>query len=112
VEDPWPLLAEADIVAIPSRWEGFGLVAVEAMAAGVPVVASAVGGLVDVVGDAGILVPPEDPQALGAALQRLHEDAALRARLASRGRARARRWDIRETACAYEALYRSLRAGG
>lgn len=63
-------LACADIVAVPSRWEGFGLVAIEAMRAGLPVVASRIGGLPEVVeeGVSGHLVPPDDPQALLAAL--------------------------------------------
>lgn len=110
--DPWPLLAEADVVAIPSRWEGFGLVAVEAMAAGVPVVASAVDGLVEVVGEAGLLVPPGEPSALRAALARLRDDPELRVRLGAAGRARAARFDIRRTVARYEALYAELMAEG
>lgn len=71
-------LACADIVAVPSRWEGFGLVAVEAMRARLPVVASRIGGLPEVVseGVSGYLVPPDDPEALLAAL--LADDAAAR----------------------------------
>jgi glycosyltransferase involved in cell wall biosynthesis len=63
-------LACADIVAVPSRWEGFGLVAIEAMRAGLPVVASRIGGLPEVIeeGVSGHLVPPDDPPALLAAL--------------------------------------------
>lgn len=106
--DVAPLYAEADVVVIPSRWEGFGLVAVEAMAAGVPVIASAVDGLVDVVGDAGILVPPEDVEALRDALLRVRDDSQLRAELAARGRIRARRWDITRCVRAYERLYTEL----
>jgi glycosyltransferase involved in cell wall biosynthesis len=60
-----------DVMVIPSRYEGFGLVAVEAMLVGVPVAASAVGGLPEVVGDAGELVPPGDAAALAAAVVRL-----------------------------------------
>ncbi len=63
-------LNAADVVVMPSRWEGFGLVAIEAMRAGKPVVASAVGGLIEIVVDGvtGRLVPAGDAGALGAAL--------------------------------------------
>lgn len=110
-EDVPALLAEADILAVPSRWEGFGLAAVEGMAAGVPVVASAVDGLVEVVGSAGLLVPAEDPAALRGALQRLRDDDALRRRLGEAGRERARRFEIGAMVRAYEALYRELVGG-
>ena len=81
----------AAVVACPSRREGYGVVAREAMAYGRPVVASAVGGLTDAVEDevTGLLVPPEDPDALRGALERLLEDADLRAGSARR-RANAR----------------------
>lgn len=108
-EDIPALLADADILAVPSRWEGFGLAAAEGLAAGVPVVASDVDGLREVVGDAGILVPPEDRGALRAALARLAGDSALRSALGRRGRARAaERFDLRETVRRYEDLYRHL----
>ena len=76
-------------VVVPSRREGYGVVAREAMAHGRPVVASAVGGLVDAVEDGvtGILVPPGDAVALREAVKRLLADVALRERL---GRAAAR----------------------
>ena len=108
VADVRPLLSRADTLVVPSRWEGFGLVAVEAMAAGVPVIASGVDGLAEVVGDAGVLVPPEDPRALAAAIRALAADPARRDALAAAGLVRARRFDIRRTAAAYEALYASL----
>ncbi|HZT66678.1 MAG TPA: glycosyltransferase [Acidimicrobiales bacterium] len=62
---------EAHALVVPSRREGLGLIAVDALARGRPVVASAVGGLVETVGDDGVLVPPDDPDALAAALRRL-----------------------------------------
>ncbi len=106
--DVAPWLARADMLAIPSRWEGFGLVAVEAMAAGVPVVASRVDGLEEVIGEAGLLVPPEDPASLARALARLTQDAALRTELSARGLARAAEFDVVRMVAAYENLYRGL----
>jgi colanic acid/amylovoran biosynthesis glycosyltransferase len=81
----------AALVVCPSRREGYGVVAREAMAFGRPVVATAVGGLADAVEDGvtGLLVPPRDPAALRAALERLLADAELRQRLGAAGRERA-----------------------
>jgi glycosyltransferase involved in cell wall biosynthesis len=92
------LYARASVVACPSHREGFGVVCAEAMAHGRPVVAGAVGGLLDLVvdGQTGLLVPPRDAPALRAALERLLADGALRRRLGAAGRDRARRllsWD-------------------
>jgi glycosyltransferase involved in cell wall biosynthesis len=93
-----PLYDHAAVVAVPSHREGFGVVCAEAMAHGRPVVASAVGGLLDLVvpEETGLLVPPRDVPALRAALKRLLEDDELRARLGANARERARRelsWD-------------------
>ena len=94
---PWPeairLMSAMDVVAVPSRFEGFGLSAIEAMACGKPVVASAVGGLPEIVenSETGLLVPPVDPQVLGQALLRLMEDPGLRQRLGTNAAADARR---------------------
>jgi glycosyltransferase involved in cell wall biosynthesis len=84
--------ARAAIVACPSRREGFGVVCAEAMAHGRPVVATAVGGHLDLVadGETGLLVPPGDPPALRAALERLLADAGLRSRLGAAARERVR----------------------
>jgi len=83
-------LAAADVVALPSLQEGLGVAALEAMAAGRPVVASRVGGLTEAVvhEETGLLVPPGDPTALATALVRLARDPGLRARLGAAGRAR------------------------
>jgi glycosyltransferase involved in cell wall biosynthesis len=80
----------AAVVVCPSRREGFGLACAEAMAHGRPVVASAVGGLLDLVdnGETGLLVPPGDPAALRAAIDRLLADRELRTRLGRAARAR------------------------
>jgi glycosyltransferase involved in cell wall biosynthesis len=82
----------AAVVACPSHREGYGVAAREAMAYGRPVVASAVGGLVDAVEDGvtGLLVPPRDQDALRVALERLLDDAGLRKRLGNAARAAAR----------------------
>jgi len=86
-----PYYERAAVVLCPSRREGYGVVAREAMAYGRPVVASAVGGLADAVEDGvtGLLVPPRDPAALRAAIERLLGDSELRRRLGGAARARA-----------------------
>jgi len=86
-----PLYERAAVVAVPSHREGFGVVCAEAMAHGRPVVAGAVGGLLDLVvhEETGLLVPPRDVQALREALHRLLADEKLRARLGANARRRA-----------------------
>jgi glycosyltransferase involved in cell wall biosynthesis len=86
------LYARAAVVACPSRREGFGVACLEAMAHGRPVVATSVGGLLDLVvdGETGVVVPPRDPAALRSALERLLADPDLRRRLGMAGRERAR----------------------
>jgi glycosyltransferase involved in cell wall biosynthesis len=93
-----PLYDRAAVVAVPSHREGFGVVCAEAMAHGRPVVAGAVGGLLDLVvpEETGLLVPPGDVVALREALQRLLADEELRARLGANARRRAEEtlsWD-------------------
>jgi glycosyltransferase involved in cell wall biosynthesis len=85
--DVWPYLAGADVVAVPSRLEPFGSVAAEALAAGRPVVVSAVGGLPEIVShdETGLVVPPDDAQALAGAVGRLLTDDAAAAVLAESG---------------------------
>jgi len=91
-EELGPLYDRAAVVAVPSHREGFGVVCAEAMAHGRPVVAGAVGGLLDLVvhEQTGLLVPPGDIGALRTALNRLLGDEEFRARLGANGRARAR----------------------
>ena len=86
-----PYYQRAAVVCVPSRREGYGFVAHEAMAHGRPVVASAVGGLADAIedGETGLLVPPRDVVALRQALHRLLTSAELRARIGQAARTRA-----------------------
>lgn len=95
-DELWAFYAALDCLAVPSlttpRWkEQLGQTALDGLASGVPVVASASGGLPDAVGEAGIIVPEGDAEALADALKRLREDPALRERLAAAGRERFRR---------------------
>lgn len=101
-----------DVLAVPSRetpgWvEQFGRVAVEAMACGVPVVATSTGALPDVVGGAGLLVPPDDAAALRAALVRVLEEDGLAERLRADGAERAAACSWASVAQQYLALYRA-----
>jgi len=86
--DPSPMYRAADFAVVPSHWESFGLSAAEAMASGLPVAASAVGGLTDYIVDRanGLLVPAQDPDALAAAIRRLIADGGLRASLGTAAR--------------------------
>jgi glycogen synthase len=89
------LLAAADVLVLPSIYEEMGSILAEALQAGVPVVASRVGGIPTVVADGttGLLVPPEDPDALAAAISRLITDPGLRDDMARHSRQRAKRYD-------------------
>ncbi|MBC8142470.1 MAG: glycosyltransferase [Armatimonadetes bacterium] len=104
-DDVPTLLRNADAYAQSSAWEGFGIAAVEAMASGLPLVITDVPGLRDVVGDAGIVVPPANAQALANAIRTLASDAAKRNELGSIGRERAATFSIEACADAYAALY-------
>jgi glycosyltransferase involved in cell wall biosynthesis len=90
--DIWPWLARWDILVQPSHAEGFGMAALEAMAAGLPVVASSVGGLPELIEDGrtGYVVPPSDPATLAARLRHLVLHADLREAMGAAGRTRVR----------------------
>jgi glycosyltransferase involved in cell wall biosynthesis len=95
-EEDLPLLySGASAFVFPSLHEGFGLPLVEAMACGVPIVASNVSSIPEVVLDAGLLVPPQAPEAFADAIFRVTNDCDLRSRLITKGIERSRlfRWD-------------------
>lgn len=110
VEDVRGVLRAADVVVLPSRAEGLGVAAIEALAAARPVIASAVGGLPEIVRDPaeGLLVPPGEVDALAAALVRALSDEALRRAMGEAGRLRAADFSIaamaRGTAEVYDRL--------
>jgi D-inositol-3-phosphate glycosyltransferase len=105
--------AAADVVAMPSLYESFGLVAIEAMACGTPVVASRVGGLAYTVQHevSGLLVPDRDPVALAEALGRLLADQALRDRLGRQAVEVAHRFSWSAVADMVEQIYGNLTEG-
>jgi glycosyltransferase involved in cell wall biosynthesis len=108
-DDVADLLAAADVVVVPSRWEGQPLVVQEALRAGAPLVATAVGGIPDLVGDAAVLVPYGDPAALADAIAALLDEPAGREWLAATGRARAAELpDDADAVDAALAVYRRL----
>jgi glycosyltransferase involved in cell wall biosynthesis len=108
-EDPETLLAGCDLFVLPSRKEGLGVAALQAMAAGRAVVASRVGGLADAT--VGPLVTPGDSEGLAQAIERLCRDPILRTELGAAGRARVReRFHPSQMVAAYEKLYREVLA--
>jgi glycosyltransferase involved in cell wall biosynthesis len=92
-EERLRLYREASLLVVPSADEGFGIPALEAMTIGCPVVASSRGSLPEVIGDAGLLVDPDDGAALGDAMRRVLSDQTLRREMAARGVARSRAFD-------------------
>jgi glycosyltransferase involved in cell wall biosynthesis len=106
------LYGEAEVAVVPSLYEGFSLPAIEAMACAVPVVATTGGALPEVVGESGetgLLVEPNNPEALADAIRTLLDDAALRDKLGANGRERATKrftWQVtaRGTAACYDAI--------
>lgn len=108
------LYSEAQLAVVPSLYEGFSLPAIEAMACGVPLVATTGGALPEVVGADGetaLLVPPGDSDALAAAIRRALDDDELRDRIGAAGRQRViERWTWRHTADGTVEQYRALLA--
>ena len=109
-EDLPALYTLADLFAFPSFYEGFGIPILEAMACGTPVVASDASSLPEVVGEAGLMVKPEDTAALAEAMERALDDAALRVELIARGREQARRFTWEQSARQLHAAYQAVMA--
>lgn len=113
-DDMPDVLAALDVFVMPSRWEGLPMALLEAMTFRLPIVATRVGSIPDVIDENrnGILVPPADPPALSAALHRLVTEPASRERLGREARESVERvYNAELTAKAYEDLYRELLAG-
>lgn len=112
VDDVAPVLADLDVFCLASRAEGLPLALLEAMAAGLPCVATDVGDVRRAVGDAAVVVPPEDLPAFVAAVEELVVDPVRRQDLGARARSRAEeRFDVQRTIAGITALYRRLVAG-
>lgn len=107
LDDPLPLIAAAQLFVLTSTAEGVGTVLLDAMALGVPIVASAVGGVPETVADAGLLIPPSRPDAVAAAVAEVLENQSLADRLAALARARVESRDAPGMAHAMLAIYRS-----
>jgi glycosyltransferase involved in cell wall biosynthesis len=101
-----PAYAGLDLLVAPSRWEGFGLMLVEAMAAGLPIIATDAGAIAEVTGGAAELVPVSDPKALATAIAGFDRDA--RAQAVRNGLVRARRFDWSMAAADLARLYDGL----
>lgn len=98
-------LKAIDVFCFPSLWEGFGVVLVEAMASGLPVAASAIAPIKEVLRDIGVYFPPGDAAELAKALASLIENPDLRTELGQEGRVRAKEFYIGNTVSKYTALF-------
>lgn len=112
VDNVGDYLAAFDLFLYPSRHEGLGSILIDALAAGLPVVATAVGGIPEIVvdGENGTLVPPGDVDALERAVVTFSTDRELRERVAAANRRRAQEFSASAMAGRYAALYRALAA--
>ena len=110
--NPWKFMARGDVFLLTSRYEGFGNVLIEAMASGLPVVATASYGTRDIVEHnlTGLLVEEHEPQAVAAAVERVLTDHDMRARLAKAARASAHKFAVPGVVDRFEALMASVAA--
>lgn len=104
------LVQSASVLTLPSLYEGFGLPAAEAMACAVPTVVANTSSLPEVVGDAGLMIAPDDPSALASALSRILHDPALASELSARGLERAKRFDWELAADSMESIFDDARS--
>jgi glycosyltransferase involved in cell wall biosynthesis len=102
--NPWKFIARADVFALTSRYEGFGNVLVEAMACGVPVVATSSAGTRDIVtpGAGGVLVERHEPSAVAAALAQVLGDSAMRRQMADAARRQSEQYRTESVALSYD----------
>jgi glycosyltransferase involved in cell wall biosynthesis len=108
-DEDLPAIYQSGLALVhPSRYEGFGLQLVEAMASGLPVLASETTSLPEVLDGSGLLFDPEDPDSIARQMQRVVRDSALRSALAEKGRQRARLFSWRKTAEQTLRLYLEL----
>jgi glycosyltransferase involved in cell wall biosynthesis len=98
-------LKALDIFCFPSLWEGFGGALIEAMAAGLPIVASDIPPHREVVGDAGLFVSPGNADEISKTIQLLAGDISLREKLSDMSRERAKVFSLDNTIAAYEMLF-------
>jgi glycosyltransferase involved in cell wall biosynthesis len=107
------VLAASDLFALSSDWEGTPLAVMEAMAAGLPVVATAVGGVPELVsdGETGLLSPAGDMQAFAGALSRLAAEPVLRAAMAGAARIRSEKFSVETMVAEYASLFERLSGG-
>ena len=107
--NPWSYIARADVFVLTSRYEGFGNVLVEAMACGVPVVATASSGTRDIVtGGVGMVVEEHTPSAVADALERILTDENFRRQASEQARASAQKFALPVIGAAYDAVFGSL----
>ncbi|MFH1328018.1 MAG: glycosyltransferase family 4 protein [Candidatus Bathyarchaeota archaeon] len=97
-----------DVFVLPSIYEGFGIVFLEAMSAGLPIISTTTSAIPEVVGDAGILVPPKNPELLAKEISRVIYDKNLHRILRDRGMARVKEYDWEKLIVRYEDAYESL----
>lgn len=107
-DDVEKLIKSADLFVLPSKWEGFGIAAIEAMAGGVPVIASNVPGLADLVNGAGILFDPENKDELAKKITEILENEAYYEELSDKCRARAENFSIDNTVDSYIHEYKTV----